>query len=138
MWQLSSITSLDLLATCEQSKQPEPLATKEPTRSGQPGSTESSGPSKKSRDPDLPTMPKGRTPMLRMSWRAMSPSSASTMAANMADMMRGAVLEAPLHPCWIPYWTVWQGASELRPSPSSMRYGVTLWLELASPELESS
>ncbi|WP_268908741.1 hypothetical protein [Arthrobacter terricola] len=36
----------------------------------------------------------------------------------------------PLHPCWTAHWTVWQGKNELEQSPSSMLYGVTLWLLL--------
>lgn len=107
-----------------------------PTPDGQAGSPKSSTPSKKSRDPEMPTMPKTATPMLRMSWVAMSATYARRMQSDLADMMRGARIEAPLHPCWTPYWTVWQGANELQRSKNSTRYGVTLWLEL-SPDGET-
>lgn len=78
-------------------------------------------------------MPKTATPMLRMSWTSPTAGMAKQASRNLGDMMRGARIEAPLHPLWTPFWTVWQGRNELQRSQNSTRYGVTLWLEL-SPE----
>jgi len=82
-------------------------------------------------------MPRTATPMLRMSWTAYSKTAATQSMLNLADQLRGARIEAPLHPNWMPFWTVWQGQSEMQPSRNSMRYGVTLWLELC-PDVGTS
>lgn len=101
-----------------------------PTPDGHPSSERSNTLSTKSKDPEQRTMPKGASPMMRMSWSATTFQDAKTASRNLADMMRGARITAPLHPCWTAYWTVWQGENELLRRQNSTRYGVTLWLEL--------
>lgn len=116
----------------EMSKVPDSLRTPKAPEDGPDGSTSSNG--RWTISTETETIPKGMTPYLRMSWRATSPSSASTMCREIADMLRGAETSAPLHPCWTVHWTVWQGMNELKQSPSSTRYGATLWLSLLGPE----
>lgn len=65
---------------------------------------------------------------IRLTWTAYNAASAREMRENLADQMRGAMLQALQPACWIVNWTCWQGQNESKLNGSSTRYGVTLWL----------
>lgn len=80
-------------------------------------------------------MPKtvSTTPLMaiRLRWQALDARNAFLQRDRLADQLRGCVLEALRPQHWTVHWTVWQGKSEAKQSPSSTLYGCTLWVHPA-------
>lgn len=78
------------------------------------------------------TTPTAPLMTVRMTWTATTPGHAKQMLHVLEDMMRGAKLSALRPAGWDVSWRAFQGASEVRPNPTSPTYGLALWVHPAS------